>query len=278
VQYWENWEGDNVVHARPAREIQDNYPKQVAAWERKLGASWTARYPRGNFFTPKRGFENTPSKPKPKEKKSRVFDLEDDDIEMMDPSPPRGHRRARPAHTGSASCEVAMAPLPRPRMSGLLEPVRSRSGASHSHPETPSASGMAVERAVSPVTPSDRSMLSESDESAAFSRSTAASSVGSMSNSAQGVSRGMRAVENLARARSMLDPISPTRPDGSRWRSLPSLAPIFQPAASADEEEPPAANRLGVMGGSPNIAPRVFREPRMRRRPQEPSGDMDGLE
>jgi len=146
VQYWENWHGSNVVHARPASEVEASYPEQVAEWEREFGGAWTAKYPRGNFFTPKRGFESTPSKPKSKEKKSRVADLADEDVEMVDPDPilSRQNRRAPLARTRSVSREVEMAPPPRPQTGGVMEPVRSRAGASRSHPETPSASIMAM--------------------------------------------------------------------------------------------------------------------------------------
>jgi len=134
------------------------------------------------------------------------------------------------------------------------------------------------------VTPSDRSILSEPNGGGAFSRSTAASSVGSMSsNSVQSVSRSRstRGVEHPALPRSMLDPTSPTRPEGSRRRRFQAFEPNSPRVASSPEEAAPAVSRLGGFSGSWNNqgpAPRVYRESRVRRRPLAPSGDMDGLE
>lgn len=93
VQYWENVNGRNFVHARPANEIQSNYPDEVDAWEEKHGKAWDARFGKhGNIWNPngqsasKRTFNDTPQKARKDDaKKTKVtVDEVDSDEEMGD--------------------------------------------------------------------------------------------------------------------------------------------------------------------------------------------------
>lgn len=103
VQYWENYKGTNLVHARPAEEIRSSYPDAANAWDAKYGQAWDVRYGnRGNIWSAddepalmKRAFNDTPQKARKEDaKKPRVFVREvvpDSDEDMGDlPDPFRG--------------------------------------------------------------------------------------------------------------------------------------------------------------------------------------------
>ncbi|KAF7924969.1 uncharacterized protein EAE98_007057 [Botrytis deweyae] len=125
IKYWEYDVGtkNNPFYYVDEEELRNCYSEQLDAWLEEYDVAWRRKYlskeSSGNIWipsnvanpsniTPKRTFENTPSKSRQKEeKKSRVIDDDDDDDDEVLASRGSPTKKQVPQHFGSSRGEMS---------------------------------------------------------------------------------------------------------------------------------------------------------------------------